>query len=251
MGYGESTESPESSQSMASAGLFSKKGNKASRRGIFSRSRASKKSETKRKRLFEFSASAAASSKDEPKELTVAKSSISYPRIKLGQKRPRWKFLTPEIRKQIDAANISKGRWRYIVIHNSATERGNARAFERYHRDVKRMKYGMAYHFVVGNGSYSGDGEVEVGSRWKKQIHGGHMKSMNQNRMAIGICLVGDFNSDRVRDDQLEALDELVTYLQAKCGKAVVTTHRQINVVPTTCPGKYFPDRKVMSAYNE
>jgi hypothetical protein len=184
------------------------------------------------------------------KELTVSKSSVAYTRVKLGQKRPRWKFLTPIVRAQIDRANISKGRWRYIVIHNSATSRGNAKAFDRYHRNVKKMSNGMAYHFVVGNGSYSGNGEVEIGDRWKKQIHGGHMKSMAQNRMAIGICLVGDFNSQRVRDGQLEALDELVTYLQAKCGKAVVTTHRSINVVPTTCPGKYFPDKKVMAAYN-
>ena len=190
------------------------------------------------------------SSSSRAKELTVSKSSVAYTRVKLGQKRPRWKYLTPSIRRQIDAANISKGRWRYIVVHNSATTRGNAKAFDRYHRNVRKMRNGLAYHFVVGNGSYSGNGEIEVGHRWSKQMHGGHLKSMSQNKMAIGVCLVGDFNSQRVRDNQLEALDELVGYLQAKCGKAVVTTHRRINVVPTSCPGKNFPDRKVMAAYN-
>ena len=184
------------------------------------------------------------------KELTVSKSSIAYTRVKLGQKKPRWRYLTSSVRRQIDTAKIKKGRWRYIVIHNSATTRGNAKAFDRYHRQVKKMRNGLAYHFVVGNGSYSGNGEIEIGNRWNKQLNGGHLKSSSQNQMSIGICLVGDFNSQRVRDDQLEALDELVAYLQAKCGKAVVTTHRRINVVPTSCPGRYVPDRTVMAAYN-
>ncbi len=191
-----------------------------------------------------------AKAKAKTKILTVSKSSISYTRVRLGKKRPKWKYLSSALRRQIDAAQIAKGRWRYIVIHNSATSRGSAKAFDRYHREVKKMRNGLAYHFVIGNGSYSGDGEVEIGSRWSKQQQGGHLKSLAQNRVAIGICLVGDFDSSRVRDHQFEALDELVTYLQAKCGKIVVTTHRRINVVPTSCPGRYFPDKKVMAAYN-
>ncbi len=148
------------------------------------------------------------------------------------------------MRAQIDGAAISSGRWKYIVVHNSSTKRGGAKAFDTYHRDVKRMSNGMAYHFVIGNGSYTGSGQIEVGQRWKKQLHGGHMKSSAQNRVAIGICLVGDFDSDRVKDSQLEALDELVSYLQAKTGKTIVTTHRRLNIRPTSCPGKYFPDRR-------
>ena len=170
--------------------------------------------------------------------------------MRLGQKRPGWKHLTPSVRAQIDRAGISSGRWKYIVVHNSSTKRGGAKAFENYHRNVKGMRNGMAYHFVIGNGSYTDHGQIEVGNRWKKQLSGGHMRSTAQNRVAIGICLVGDFDSDRVQDSQLEALDELVAYLQAKTGKTIVTTHRQINIRPTTCPGRYFPDRIVMTAYN-
>ncbi len=184
------------------------------------------------------------------KELTVSKGSVAYTRVKLGQQLPRWKYLTPGLRRQIDAAGARHGRWRHIVIHNSATTRGNAKAFDRYHRNVKKMRNGLAYHFVIGNGSYSGDGEIEIGHRWARQLAGGHMKSSAQNEVAIGVCLVGNFDSDKVRDAQLEALNELVTYLQAKCGKVEVTTHRQMNVVPTSCPGRYFPDRQVMAAYN-
>lgn len=198
-----------------------------------------------RKRLFASSGSSSAR-----KEITVSKSSVTYDKVRMGMRKPRFRYLTASVKKQIDDANISRGRWRYIVVHNSATTKGNAKAFERYHRNVRGMKNGMAYHFVIGNGSYSGNGQVEVGNRWKYQIQGGHLKSLSQNQVAIGICLVGDFDSQRVRSEQLAALDELVSYLQGRVGKAVVTTHRRINVVPTSCPGRYFPDQKVMVAYN-
>ena len=36
------------------------------------------------------------------KELTISKSAMKYDRVKLGQKRPGWKYLTREVRAQID-----------------------------------------------------------------------------------------------------------------------------------------------------
>ncbi len=184
-------------------------------------------------------------------EITVAKSSVSYDKVRLGQRKPSWKYLTADVRRQIDAAPIDKGRWRYIVVHESATTKGNAKAFDNYHRNVKGMPNGLAYHFVIGNGSYTKNGQIEVGNRWTRQLQGGHLKSLAQNEIALGICLVGDFDSNRVNSDQMAAMDELVTYLQAKVGKAIVTTHRRINIVPTSCPGRYFPDAMVMMAYNK
>ena len=225
------------------AGLFSGSEKLKGRRGIFTSSSSSKP---------KYSRPAKKPSKKSsgPKELEISKSSVRYDRIRLGQKRAGWKHLTRDVRAQIDRAGISSGRWKYIVVHNSSTRRGGAKAFENYHRNVKGMRNGMAYHFVIGNGSYTGTGQIEVGDRWKRQLNGGHMRSSAQNRVAIGICLVGDFDSHRVQKAQLEALDELVTYLQAKTGKTIVTTHRRINIRPTTCPGKYFPERTVMTAYN-
>lgn len=184
------------------------------------------------------------------REITIAKSSVRYDKVRLGEKKPGWKYLTAAVRRQIDAADIERGRWRYIVVHESATAMGNARAFDRYHREVKGMPNGLAYHFVIGNGSYSGNGQIEIGNRWTDQIKGGHLKSSAQNEIALGICLVGDFDRHKVSRTQMEALDELITYLQAKVGKAIVTTHRRINVSPTSCPGRYFPDAMVMTAFN-
>ena len=162
----------------------------------------------------------------------------------------KWKYLSRATRAEIDRASVRRGRWRYIVIHNSGTRQGNARAFEYYHRNVRHMVNGLAYQFVVGNGTSSGDGQIEIGNRWKRQIQGGHVHSDYLNNIALGICLVGDFNRDAPTRRQLEATEELVRYLRVRVGKidhkwAIVKAHREINPPrwPTDCPGDRFPYR--------
>lgn len=158
----------------------------------------------------------------------------------------RWKYLTPGVRRAIDQAKVRKGRWKYIIVHNSGTRQGNARIFDVYHRRVRKMPNGLAYHFVIGNGSSSGDGEIEIGNRWTRQINGGHVASDYLNDISIGICLVGDLNRDRPTKAQLAALDELINYLRGRVGRikgkqAAVCGHKEINPKPTDCPGDRFP----------
>lgn len=157
----------------------------------------------------------------------------------------RWRYLTRSVRRSIDRAPVQKSRWKYIVVHNSGTRQGNARIFDNYHRKVRKMENGLAYHFVIGNGTSSGDGEIEIGPRWTRQLQGGHVASNYLNRIAIGICLVGDFNRDKPTPAQLAALDELITYLRGRVGKikgrvAIVSAHTDINPKPTDCPGDRF-----------
>ncbi len=163
---------------------------------------------------------------------------------------PHYQFLTREIRDAIDRAPVAKNRWRFIVVHNSGTRQGNARIFDYYHRYVRKMKNGLAYHFVIGNGTSSGNGQIEIGNRWIKQLQGGHVHSDYLNNIALGICLVGDFNRDLPTKEQLESLDELIRYLRVRVGKidgrpAIVKAHKEINPPqwPTDCPGDRFPYR--------
>ena len=160
----------------------------------------------------------------------------------------RWRYLTPGVRRAIDQPvnPVKKGRWKYIIVHNSGTRQGNARIFDVYHRRTRKMQNGLAYHFVIGNGSSSGDGEIEIGSRWTKQINGGHVASDYLNNIAIGVCFVGDFNRDRPTKAQMAALDELIQYVRGRVGKikgkpAIVVPHKKINPKPTDCPGDRFP----------
>lgn len=161
-----------------------------------------------------------------------------------------YNYLTRSVRKEIDRAPVLRERWRFIIVHNSGTRQGNARIFDYYHRNVRRMKNGLAYHFVIGNGSSSGDGEIEVGSRWQRQINGGHVHSDYLNNISLGICLVGDFNRDQPTRAQLASCEELIRYLRARCGKVdrkeiPVRPHREMNPPrwATDCPGDAFPYR--------
>jgi outer membrane biosynthesis protein TonB len=161
-----------------------------------------------------------------------------------------YRYLTRSVRAEIDRAPADHRypRWQMIVVHNSGTRQGNARVFDYYHRHVRHMQNGLAYHFVIGNGTSTGNGQIEVGDRWRRQINGGHVHSDNLNNIALGICLVGDFNRDQPTRAQLECCEELIRYLRQRCGKIgsrymIVRPHREVNPPrwATDCPGDAFP----------
>lgn len=134
--------------------------------------------------------------------------------------------------------------WTHIVIHHSAAERGDAAFIHLIHKH--KGADGLGYHFVIGNGTLSGDGAVEVGYRWRKQIHGAHtrVRQGDDNRWnlyGIGICLVGDFRAHAPSRKQMDALVALVRELQATYDipASRVVPHRAVK--PTICPGPRFP----------
>ena len=133
-------------------------------------------------------------------------------------------------------------RWECIVFHHSGGERGCAEAFDRYHRRSRGWDE-LGYHFVIGNGSDTSDGQVEVGSRWRKQKHGAHCKTPNNyyNDHGIGICLVGDFAHHAPSARQLDSAARLVDFLMAECGIDVSAVHTHCGVTSrTACPGRRF-----------
>lgn len=146
--------------------------------------------------------------------------------------------------------DVKENRWEYVVLHHSATHEGNANNFDRYHREQKKWENGLAYHFVIGNGNGSGNGEIEVGDRWKKQIHGAHTANMGLNRISIGICLVGNFEEDnKPTNNQLESLISLVDYFSKKYNipKSRIVRHSQVLQKGTACPGKNFPYKELIN----
>jgi len=161
---------------------------------------------------------------------------------------PAYRYLTRSVIEEIRRAPVQRRRWQFIVVHNSGTRQGNAAVFDYYHRHVRRMRNGLAYQFVIGNGTSTANGQIEVGDRWRRQINGGHVHSDYLNNISLGICLVGDFNRDQPTRAQLEACEELIRYLRQRCGKTagheiIVRPHREMNPPrwPTDCPGDAFP----------
>jgi N-acetyl-anhydromuramyl-L-alanine amidase AmpD len=130
-------------------------------------------------------------------------------------------------------------RWECIVIHHSASNIGGADRFDEWHRAKGWDELG--YHFVVGNGTDTADGEVEVGSRWVTQKHGAHCKTPDEyyNQHGIGICLVGNFDNYEPSKAQIQSVVKLCQYLSKTfhIPPDRIFTHGGITG-KTDCPGK-------------
>ncbi len=176
---------------------------------------------------------------------------ISRPVERIGRPpatRARRKHFVPRLQPPIEQArnwrppNGISSRWKTIVIHHSASDKGNAALFDAYHRNVNGWEE-MGYHFVIGNGRGSPDGLIEVGSRWGKQKHGAHCKSSGNfhNEHGIGICLVGNFENTGPSDAQMRSLIRLLRYLTGQTGirPEQVVTHSGVTG-KTRCPGRNF-----------
>jgi hypothetical protein len=142
--------------------------------------------------------------------------------------------------------------WVAIVIHHSATETGNAAIFDKWHRERNHWE-GVGYDFVIGNGTDSSDGQIEVTFRWRKQIPGAHCGGTANNWAnvdGIGICLVGDFDNTVPTAQQMQSLLRLVRFLQKRYGipKWRIYGHKATpGARVTDCPGRRFPMARLKS----
>ena len=172
--------------------------------------------------------------------------------IKVGQKiiipvketiySPPRSLLTASTLQSLNMIRPHSSKWQRIVIHHSATPVDDAMNMHRVHK-ARGMKNGLAYHFVISNGSRKAyDGEIYIGGRWRAQLDGGHMKKRSWNQTSIGICLIGNFELRSPTAKQLSALEGLSEYLMKKCriSKSAITTHKILHKNHTVCPGKYF-----------
>ncbi len=137
--------------------------------------------------------------------------------------------------------------WEGILVHHSATERGNVQEFDKDHRENRGWLM-VGYDFIICNGNGGEDGLVQTTERWKQQIQGAHagpgLKRYNDHW--VGICLVGDFNAARPTRKQMQSLRSLVRWLQARCSipDANVKGHRDVR--DTECPGRRLPLSEVV-----
>ena len=142
-------------------------------------------------------------------------------------------------------------KWTAIVIHHSGTQKGNAAIFDEWHR-VKKHWAGVGYDFVIGNGTNSADGQVEVTFRWQQQRTGAHCSTPGNwaNKEAVGICLVGNFDNTVPTMRQMQSLVKLVRFLQSRYGipKSRIYGHRTTpGAHKTDCPGRKFSIARLKS----
>jgi N-acetyl-anhydromuramyl-L-alanine amidase AmpD len=135
--------------------------------------------------------------------------------------------------------------WRYVVLHHSASATGSYSQIDAEHRKVLGYD-GCGYHFVIGNGTGSGDGQIEVAQRWINQKHGVHCrnaKNADIDEYSIGICFIGDLDKEPPTPRQLAAAKVLLAYLSTRyeIPRGRIETHAHLAATPTVCPGKRFP----------
>lgn len=180
---------------------------------------------------------------------------LKHDRILIGQKL-RIPTLTPAatqdwlspIRSASRKISVRTRNWTTIVVHHSAIKYGNANIYDQAHRK-RGMKNGLAYHFIIGNGIDSGNGQIEMGPRWLKQQNGGHVRSYKVNQRAIGICLVGNFEQSAPSQAQMQAFTQLTDWLTQEVLPHRVRFAGHKDIEQNLCPGKHFPLAQMHQRY--
>ncbi len=150
----------------------------------------------------------------------------------------------PNARMQRQIVNLyANGQWKYIIVHHTATDTGNAKTINRSHGE-RGFWNGLGYHFLIDNGTMGkGDGQIEMSPRWIRQQNGAHCKAAGMNEKAIGVALVGNFDVDTPTPNQMQALSFLLKtlssyyHIQSGC----IMGHGEVGGARTDCPGKRLP----------
>jgi N-acetylmuramoyl-L-alanine amidase len=143
----------------------------------------------------------------------------------------------------------ASAKWKYVVIHHTATEIGKATIIHNSHHD-RGFWAGLGYDFLIDNGTLGkGDGQIEVSPRWIKQQEGAHCKAADMNSKGIGVALVGNFNSEQPTPAQIKSLLHLTTTLckYYRIPASRVVSHGGVPGAKTDCPGKHFPWKAFIS----
>lgn len=115
------------------------------------------------------------------------------------------------------ADQVAPAAWSAIAIQFSGSSYGSAVSV---HEDHKQLGLdSLAYHFVIGNGRGSDDGQIEISHRWRLQQAGaqvGSLRGPTFQRGVIQVCLIGDFNRNTPTEAQMRELVWLVRQLQGK-----------------------------------
>jgi N-acetyl-anhydromuramyl-L-alanine amidase AmpD len=144
-------------------------------------------------------------------------------------------------------------RWNYIIVHHSGGSYGHIPFLQKVHRNRQAHDPidAIPYHYIIGNGNGLALGEVASDWRQRYNLWGAHMsaRNMDRNFRGIGICLIGNYESEQVPARQYGALVRLTRDLMLRYSIPVenVTGHGWTPGEQTKCPGKNFPMRKFLS----
>lgn len=126
---------------------------------------------------------------------------------------------------------------KYIIIHHRAGN-GDVKSIHQGH--LANGWSGIGYHFYVRK-----DGSIYSG----RPINTSGAHTTNYNSVSVGVCFEGDFDKEKMKDVQIKAGQELITYLKGKYPNAQIKKHKDFSA--TACPGKNFPFDEVANSKKE
>ncbi len=121
-----------------------------------------------------------------------------------------------------------------IVLHHSAS--GLSTTIQDIHWWHKNQGWaGIGYHYVI----YP-DGTIHRGRpEWARGSHAYQDPQHDANSDGIGICLIGNFQTETPTEAQMESLVWLIRDIRTRFPGVPVIGHK--DVMPTACPGQNFP----------
>lgn len=124
-----------------------------------------------------------------------------------------------------------------IVIHHSGKDHHSIETIRHIHVNLNGWEE-IGYHFVIGNGIDSIDGELY--NTRSTEFLGAHVKGYNLD--SIGICLIGNLDEHKPTKEQIKTLTNLIQKLIIQYNLKItdVLGHREFPLVTKTCPGKKF-----------
>jgi hypothetical protein len=129
----------------------------------------------------------------------------------LTERGGEWRHLSQKMRHAMDqtvAAPARRAPWRRLVVEGTGEDMGSAgdlAVVDRRGGASKEVTGFRAAHFVIGNGTRSGDGAIE---RTERPL----------GDESLVVALVGDFSRQAPTRLQLRALTECIDYARSKTG---------------------------------
>lgn len=133
---------------------------------------------------------------------------------------------------------LEKEAIEFIIIHHSRRVFDCPLFIKLRHKFIRGWS-DIGYHFIIGNGVLSTDGQVYQAR--SLEYVGAHAYGYNQK--SIGICLIGNLDEKVATFKQYRALISLLNELRAAYSLSSdnILGHRETENCPKTCPGLLFP----------
>lgn len=192
--------------------------------------------------------SAPGAKKQTKSERSPPPTSAAGPRPRLESRLARWTRYSPWILAALGLLAFSaigaryywrELRFRYIVVHHTASNYGNLEYYRRLHVEERGWS-DIAYHFVINNGTDNTSmGEIQESELWRERQPNHSTRVWFVNYFAIAVVMVGDFERRPPPARQQDALVGLLARLARDHNIAPerIIGHREVQ--NTACPGRY------------